>query len=212
MSRLRITKILILLAAIVPLERLAWKAFHDGLGANPVEVITHSTGDWTLILILTTLSITPLRKLTKQYWLIGVRRMIGLFAFFYGCLHFTTYIWLDKSFDVHEMIKDVYKRPFITAGFTAFVLMIPLALTSTKGWIRRLGKNWQRLHRLIYVTGIAAVIHYIWLVKADLRKPLQYAFVLGVLLLYRVVVWVSEARRKMTPAARTPRPAEVTEV
>jgi sulfoxide reductase heme-binding subunit YedZ len=208
MNRLRITKILIFLAALVPLERLAWKAFHGGLGANPVEVITHSTGDWTLILILTTLSITPLRKLTKQYWLIGVRRMIGLFAFFYGCLHFTTYIWLDKSFDVHEMVKDVYKRPFITAGFTAFVLMIPLALTSTKGWIRRLGKNWQRLHRLIYVTGIAAVIHYIWLVKADLRKPLQYAFVLGVLLLYRVVVWIAAARRKITPAARTPRPAE----
>ena len=208
MSRLRITKILIFLSGLVPLGRLAWKAFHDGLGANPVEVITHSTGDWTLILILTTLSITPLRKLTKQYWLIGVRRMIGLFAFFYGCLHFTTYIWLDKSFDVHEMIKDVYKRPFITAGFTAFVLLIPLALTSTKGWIRRLGKNWQRLHRLIYVTGVAAVIHYIWLVKADLRKPLQYAFVLGVLLLYRVVVWIAEARRKITPAARTPRPAE----
>ena len=211
MSRLRISKIVIFLAALVPLERLAWKAFHDGLGANPVEVITHSTGDWTLILILTTLSITPLRKLTKQYWLIGVRRMIGLFAFFYGCLHFTTYIWLDKSFDVHEMIKDVYKRPFITAGFTAFVLLIPLALTSTKGWIRRLGKNWQRLHRLIYVTGIAAVIHYIWLVKADLRKPLQYAFVLGVLLLYRVVVWISEARRKIAPAARSPRPAAATE-
>jgi sulfoxide reductase heme-binding subunit YedZ len=201
MSRLRITKILIFLSALVPMERLAWKAFHDGLGANPVEVITHSTGDWTLILILTTLSITPLRKLTKQYWLIGVRRMIGLFAFFYGCLHFTTYIWLDKSFDVHEMIKDVYKRPFITAGFTAFVLMIPLALTSTKGWIRRLGKNWQRLHRLIYVTGIAAVIHYIWLVKADLRKPLQYAFVLSVLLLYRVVIWISEARKKPTARA-----------
>jgi sulfoxide reductase heme-binding subunit YedZ len=211
MSRLRITKILIFLSALVPMERLAWKAFHDGLGANPVEVITHSTGDWTLILILTTLSITPLRKLTKQYWLIGVRRMIGLFAFFYGCLHFTTYIWLDKSFDVHEMIKDVYKRPFITAGFTAFVLLIPLALTSTKGWIRRLGKNWQRLHRLIYVTAIAAVIHYIWLVKADLRKPLQYAFVLGVLLLYRVVVWIAEARRKMTPSARSPRPVEATE-
>jgi methionine sulfoxide reductase heme-binding subunit len=208
MSRLRITKILIFLAALVPLERLAWKAFHDALGANPVEVITHSTGDWTLILILTTLSITPLRKLTKQYWLIGVRRMIGLFAFFYACLHFTTYIWLDKFFDVHEMIKDVYKRPFITAGFTAFVLLIPLALTSTKGWIRRLGKNWQRLHRLIYVTAIAGVVHYIWLVKADLRKPLQYAFVLGVLLLYRMVVWISEARRKMTPAPRATHPAE----
>jgi sulfoxide reductase heme-binding subunit YedZ len=122
--------------------------------------------------------------------------MIGLFAFFYGCLHFTTYIWLDKFFNVHEMIKDVYKRPFITAGFTAFVLMIPLALTSTKGWIRRLGgKNWQRLHRLIYVTAIAGVVHYIWLVKADIREPLRYAFVLAVLLSYRIVVWLGNARR-----------------
>jgi sulfoxide reductase heme-binding subunit YedZ len=212
MNQLQITKILIFLGALVPLERLLWKFFHNGLGANPVEVITHSTGDWTMILILTTLSITPLRKLTKQYWLIGVRRMIGLFAFFYGCLHFTTYIWLDKSFDVHEMIKDVYKRPFITAGFTAFVLLIPLALTSTKGWIQRLGgKNWQRLHRLIYVTGIAAVIHYIWLVKADLRKPLQYAFVLSVLLIYRIVVWLREARKNTTPVAVRGRSAEATE-
>jgi sulfoxide reductase heme-binding subunit YedZ len=212
MNRLRITKILIFLAALVPLERLLWKAFHDGLGANPIEVITHSTGDWTLILVLTTLSITPLRKLTKQYWLIGVRRMIGLFAFFYGCLHFTTYIWLDKFFDVHEMLKDVAKRPFITVGFTAFMLMIPLALTSTKGWIRRLGgKNWQRLHRLIYITGIAGVVHYIWLVKADIRKPLQYAFVLGVLLLYRLVVWLNEARRNAAATAVRGRAAEVTE-
>ena len=200
-KQLRILKIFIFLSALVPLERLVWKFFHDGLGANPVEVITHSTGDWTMILILTTLSITPLRKLTRQYWLIGVRRMIGLFAFFYGCLHFTTYLWLDKFFDVHEIYKDIYKRPFITAGFTAFMLMIPLALTSTKGWIRRLGKNWQRLHRLIYVTAIAAVIHYIWLVKADVREPLRYAFVLAVLLSYRIVVWLTESRRKAAPAA-----------
>src|SRR5712671_2565533 len=201
-KQLRILKVFIFLAALVPLERLVWKFFHDGLGANPVEVITHSTGDWTMILILTTLSITPLRKLTKQYWLIGVRRMIGLFAFFYGCLHFTTYLWLDKFFDVHEIYKDIYKRPFITAGFTAFVLMIPLALTSTKGSIRRLGgKNWQRLHRLIYVTAIAAVIHYIWLVKADLREPLRYAFVLAVLLSYRIVVWLTETRRNAAPTA-----------
>ncbi len=213
MNRLRITKILIFLTALVPLERLAWKAFHDGLGANPIEVITHSTGDWTLILILTTLSITPLRKLTKQYWLIGVRRMIGLFAFFYGCLHFTTYIWLDKFFNVHEMIKDIAKRPFITVGFTAFVLMIPLAITSTQGWIRRLGgKNWQRLHQLIYLTGIAAVVHYYWLVKIDVRKPLQYAFVLGVLLLYRVVAWVVETRKNPAPVSISRRSAEVTEV
>jgi len=195
MNRLRLTNIFIFLGALVPLGRLVWKALHNGLGANPIEVITHSTGDWTLILILTTLSITPLRKLTKQYWLVGVRRMIGLFAFFYACL----------------MIKDIAKRPFITVGFTAFVLLIPLAITSTKGWIRRLGKNWQKLHRLIYVTAIAGVIHYIWLVKADLRKPLQYAFVLTVLLLYRVVVWLLETRKKITPAAMSRRSAEVTQ-
>lgn len=209
--KLRTIKIAIFIGALVPLGRLAWKAFHQGLGANPIEVITHSTGDWTLILILTTLSITPLRKLTKQYWLIGVRRMIGLFAFFYGCLHFTTYIWLDKFFDWHEMIKDIAKRPFITVGFTAFVLLIPLAITSTRGWIRRLGKNWQRLHRLIYLSAIAGVIHYIWLVKADLRKPLQYAFVLGVLLVYRIIVWLSEARKKLASGAVAQPPAEVTE-
>ena len=210
--KLRVIKVLIFFAGLIPLARLAWKAFHQGLGANPVEVITHSTGDWTLILILTTLSITPLRKLTKQYWLIGVRRMIGLFAFFYVCLHFTTYIWLDKFFDWHEMVKDIVKRPFITVGFTAFVLLIPLAITSTRGWIRRLGKNWQRLHRLIYVAAIAGVIHYIWLVKADLRKPLQYAFVLGVLLLYRIAVWLVELRKKLSGAAVGRSAAEVTEV
>ena len=212
MNRTQITKILIFLAALVPLGRLGWKAFHDGLGANPIEVITHSTGDWTLILILATLSITPLRKLTRQYWLIGVRRMIGLFAFFYGVLHFTTYIWLDKFFDWHEMIKDVAKRPFITIGFSAFVLLIPLAITSTAGWIRRLGgKNWQRLHKLIYVTAILGVIHYIWLVKADKHKPLQYAFVLGVLLLYRVGTWALEMRKKTAPPSARRRPVEATE-
>jgi methionine sulfoxide reductase heme-binding subunit len=209
MNRLRLTKILLFLAALVPLGRLGWKALHDGLGANPIEVITHSTGDWTLILILTTLSITPLRRITKQYWLIGVRRMIGLFAFFYGVLHFTTYIWLDKFFDLHEMFKDIAKRPFITVGFSAFVLLIPLALTSTAGWIRRLGgKNWQRLHRLIYLTGILGVIHYIWLVKADLRKPLEYAATLGLLLLYRIVMWVAEMRKKSPVPAHPRTPVE----
>lgn len=190
---LRLTKIALFLAALIPLERLVWKALHDGLGANPIEVITHSTGDWTLILVLTTLTITPLRRITRQYWLIGVRRMIGLFAFFYGFLHFLTYIWLDKFFDIHEMLKDIAKRPFITVGFSAFVLMIPLALTSTAWSIRRLGgKNWQRLHRLIYLTAILGVIHYTWLVKADKRKPLEYGVVLSILLGYRVAVWFSE--------------------
>jgi sulfoxide reductase heme-binding subunit YedZ len=186
MGRLRITKILVFVAALIPLGRLVWKALHDGLGANPIEVITHSTGDWTLILILTTLLITPLRRITKQYWLVGVRRMIGLFAFFYAFLHFLTYIWLDKFFDVHEMLHDIAKRKFITVGFTAFVLLIPLAITSTQGWVRRLGKNWQRLHKLIYVTAVLGVIHYYWLVKADVRKPLEYAAVLAVLMAYRV--------------------------
>src|ERR1700739_3636547 len=139
MNRLRLTKIFIFLGGLFPLARLVWKAMHGGLGANPIEVITHSTGDWTLILILSTLTITPLRRITRQYWLIGVRRMIGLLAFFCGSLHFLTYIWLDKFFDVHEMLKDIAKRPFITVGFSAFVLLIPLALTSTKGWIQRLG-------------------------------------------------------------------------
>jgi sulfoxide reductase heme-binding subunit YedZ len=201
MNRIRLTKTLIFLGALIPLARLGWKALHDGLGANPIEVITHSTGDWTLILILATLSITPLRRITRQYWLIGVRRMIGLFAFFYGVLHFTTYIWLDKFFDLHEMLKDVAKRPFITVGFSAFVLLLPLALTSTAGWIRRLGgRNWQRLHRLIYLAGILGVIHYLWLVKADVRKPLQYALALGILLLYRIVMWALELRKHALPA------------
>ena len=200
MNRLRLLKLALFLAALIPLARLAWKALHDGLGANPIEVITHSTGDWTLILILTTLSITPLRRLTRQYWLIGARRMIGLFAFFYATLHFLTYIWLDKFFDWHEMLKDIAKRPFITVGFSAFVLLIPLALTSTKGWISRLGgRNWQRLHRLIYLTAILGVIHYWWLVKADIRKPERYAFVLAILLLYRVGFWAWE-KRKRPPA------------
>lgn len=204
MKRLRLAKIAIFLAALVPLGRLAWKAWHGLLGANPIEVITHSTGDWTLILVLTTLAITPLRQITRQYWLIGVRRMIGLFAFFYGVLHFTTYIWLDKFFDLHEITKDIGKRRFIMVGFTAFVLLIPLAITSTAGWIRRLGgKNWQRLHRLIYVTAICGVVHYIWLVKADLRKPLEYAFVLSILLLYRVGVRVAERRKRLLARART---------
>lgn len=202
---LRLTKITIFLAALVPLARLIRKYLHNGLGANPIEFITHSTGDWTLILLLTTLSITPLRRITRQYWLIGVRRMIGLFAFFYGCLHFTIYIWLDKSFDIHEMLKDIAKRPFITAGFSAFVLMIPLALTSTAWSIRRLGgKNWQRLHRLIYLTGILGVVHYVWLVKADLHKPIEYGVVLTILLLYRVGVWAAEKRKQ----ARIPTPAQ----
>jgi sulfoxide reductase heme-binding subunit YedZ len=185
----RYFKPVVFLACLLPLGRLVWRGVHAGLGANPIEFITHSTGDWTLIFLLVTLSITPLRRLTRQYWLISFRRMLGLFAFFYGSLHLTTYVWLDKFFDVHEMLHDIAKRRFITAGMTAFALMIPLALTSTKWSIRKLGKRWQVLHRLIYFSAAAGVIHYIWLVKADLKKPLEYAFVLGMLLMYRIVIW-----------------------
>jgi len=202
---LRYFKPVIFLACLAPLGRLAWKGFHGLLGANPIEVITHSTGDWTLTFLLITLSITPLRKLTRQYWLIGLRRMFGLFAFFYGCLHLTTYVWLDKFFDVHEMLADIAKRRFITAGLTAFALMVPLALTSTKGWIRRLGgKRWQALHRLIYFSAAAGVIHYYWLVKADKTKPLEYAAVLAVLLGYRVVAWLMDRTHSKAPSASAP--------
>jgi methionine sulfoxide reductase heme-binding subunit len=198
---IRWLKIGLFITCLGPLMRLGWKAYNGLLGANPIEVITHSTGDWTLIFLCVTLGVTPLRMLTRQYWMIRFRRMFGLFAMFYGLLHFTTYIWLDKFFDVHEMVKDVVKRPFITMGFTAFVLMIPLAITSTSGWIRRLGgRKWNILHRLIYFSAIAAVIHYIWLVKKDLTKPLEYAAVLTVLLGYRLAVWtIAHFSSRRTP-------------
>jgi sulfoxide reductase heme-binding subunit YedZ len=194
---IRWIKVGIFIACLLPLGRLGWGAYTQNLGANPIEKITHTTGDWTLSLLLVTLSVTPLRKLLGVPALIKFRRMLGLFAFFYACLHFTTYIWLDKFFNLHEMLVDVAKRKFITLGFTAFVLLIPLAATSTTGWIRRLGgKRWQALHRLIYVSAIAGVIHYLWLVKVDIRKPLEYGAVLALLLGYRVVLWIRPAIQK----------------
>jgi methionine sulfoxide reductase heme-binding subunit len=193
----------VFLACLGPLARLGWKAYSHALGANPIEVITHSTGDWTLTFLLVTLAITPVRKLSGQLWLIRFRRMFGLFAFFYVTLHFLTYIWLDKFFDIHEMLADVAKRKFITVGFTGFVLLIPLAITSTTGWIRRLGgQRWQRLHQLIYFSACAGVVHYWWLVKKDLHKPLEYAVVTGILLGYRIVVWA-------VPKATTNKPQPV---
>jgi sulfoxide reductase heme-binding subunit YedZ len=208
--KLRWFKVVVFLTCLAPLAQLGWNAYSESLGANPIEAITHFTGDWTLRFLLITLGITPLRKLTNQLWLIRFRRMLGLFAFFYGVLHFLTYIWLDKFFDLHEMLADVAKRRFITAGFTAFVLLIPLAITSTSGWIRRLGgRRWNLLHRLIYFGAIAGVIHYVWLVKADLRKPLQYALVLAILLGYRLVVWLAPKVRK--PVAFPSGTAEVSQ-
>ena len=194
-------KPIIFASCLLPLARLVWKALNSALGANPIQVITFSTGTWTLAFLLVTLSITPLRKLTKLYWLIQYRRMLGLFAFFYGCLHFLTYVWLDQFFDLHSIYKDVWKRPFVTAGFTAFVLMIPLAATSTQWAIRKLGKHWQKLHRLIYLSAVAGVVHYTWLVKKDVRTPVIFAAVLAVLLLYRIVVLLL-ARPSRAPLLR----------
>ena len=195
---IRALKVMLFLLCLGPLAVLVWKGFHDLLGANPVDVITRTTGRWTLTFLLITLSVSPIRKLLRMPRLIRFRRMLGLFAFFYGTLHLMTYVWLDKFFNVPEMLHDIAKRRFITVGMTAWFLLLPLALTSTAGWIRRLGgKRWQNLHRLIYLSAAAAVIHFIWLVKADLRRPLTYGAVLAVLLAYRIGTWaVSRARSR----------------
>jgi sulfoxide reductase heme-binding subunit YedZ len=185
--------------ALLPLARLVAGFFLDRLGANPIELITHSTGTWTLTFILVTLAITPLRRLTGWHWLLRLRRMCGLFAFFYGCLHFTTYVWFDQFFDWTAIWKDLGKRRFIWMGFTAFVLMIPLALTSTNAAVRRLGpRNWQRLHRLVYATAVCGVVHYWWLVKKDVTQPMIYGAVLAALLLARVVLFRLPIRREPT--------------
>ena len=198
------TKVVVFLFCLAPLGILIVRAVQGNLTANPIEFITHTTGDWTLRFLVITLAITPLRKILRLPQLIRFRRMLGLFAFFYACLHFSTWIGLDKFFDWTEMWKDVQKRRFITVGFTGFVLMIPLAITSTAGWIRRLGgKRWQTLHRAIYVSAIAGVIHYYWLVKSDVRKPLQYAAMVGVLLAWRLGSWIY-GRGQRVAAGSTP--------
>jgi sulfoxide reductase heme-binding subunit YedZ len=182
-------KPLIWVLCLAPLAYLGWLAWKSNLGANPIERVEHFTGDWTIRLIIATLAITPLRRLLNLPDLIRFRRLIGLFAFFYACLHFLAYVGLDQFFDFGAILKDIAKRPYITAGFTGFVLLIPLALTSTAKSIRRLGgKRWQRLHRLIYVSAIAGVIHYYWLVKSDIRLPVFYGFLVAIELGYRVIV------------------------
>jgi methionine sulfoxide reductase heme-binding subunit len=188
---LRAIKVLVFVTCLGPLGVLIWKALHELLGANPVDVITRSTGKWTLVFLLLTLAVTPVRRLLGMPWLVRFRRMLGLFAFFYGTLHLMTYVWLDKFFDVPAMLHDIAKRKFITAGMTAVALLLPLAVTSTSGWIRRLGgKRWQKLHRLIYFSASAGVVHFLWLVKADRRRPIAYGTVLAALLLYRLAIWL----------------------
>ncbi len=200
------TKVPVFLLCLVPLGILVWSALTGNLGANPVEFIQHATGDWTLRFLVFTLSITPLRKLLKLPDLIRFRRMLGLFAFFYACLHFLTYLGPDQSFDLSAIWKDVAKRPFVTVGFTAFVLLIPLALTSSAGWIRRLGgRRWQMLHRAIYISAICGVIHYYWLVKSAVLRPLTYGAIVAVLLLWRLVDWFIRRGRTIAAAPKTQR-------
>src|ERR1700686_2047116 len=202
----RWTKVLIFALCLVPLALLLWhlvllwkNGYDSALTANPIEYVTHKTGDWIIRFVLITLGVTPLRKLLNQPKLTRYRRMLGLFAFFYGFLHLMTWMWLDKFFDLAEMLKDVLKRPFITVGMTGFALMIPLAITSTAGWVRRLGfARWQLLHRLVYFSALAGVIHYYWLVKSDIRVPLLYAAILALLLGYRL--WAAKPAKTFLAA------------
>ncbi len=194
------TKVAIFLLCLIPFGDLVWRIIRSDLGANPVEFLQHATGDWTLRFLVFTLCITPFRKLLNLPDLIRFRRMLGLFAFFYVSLHFLTYLGPDQAFDLAAMWKDVAKRPFITVGFAAFVSLIPLAITSTAGWIRRIGgKRWQMLHRLIYLAAVCGVIHYYWLVKSDVRKPLFYGALVAILLAWRLGSWFSK-RRSPAPA------------
>lgn len=184
-------------ASLAPAASLVWRATHDMLGANPVETLTHATGDWTFNFLLLTLAITPLRAITGQHWLVRLRRMLGLFAFFYGLLHFLTFAGFDHAFDPGAIMHDVAKRPFVAAGFVAFVLMIPLAATSFNAAVRRLGgRRWQELHRSVYAIGIIACVHYFWLVKITaIQWPLLYAAILAALLGWRA----RERMRKYQP-------------
>ncbi len=205
LSLLGLAKLGVFVLALVPFVLLLRGAINDNLGANPIETLTHSTGDWTLRFLLITLAVSPLRRLSGWTVLQRFRRMLGLFAFFYACLHFSIWLGLDQSLSLSAMVEDVVKRPYITAGFVAFVLLIPLTLTSTRGMMRRLGRNWQRLHRLIYPVAALGVLHFVWLVKADWREPAIYAAILAVLFLLRVPGWPSfgrhaSGRRQVAPA------------
>ena len=179
-------KAIVFFLCLLPAVNLAlgWRA--DALGANPIETITRASGEWALRFLLITLAVTPLRRFTGLHWLLRLRRMLGLYAFAYAAAHFAIYLWLDQFFDWAAIVRDIVKRPFITVGMLAFGLLLPLAITSTDGWIRRLKRNWGKLHRLVYVIAPLGVLHYLWLVKRDLQSPLIYAAILAVLLLWRV--------------------------
>lgn len=198
---LGLAKPVVFAVALLPFAALVRMILQDDLGPNPVEALNRYTGDWTLRLLLVTLAVTPLRSLTGWAFLMRFRRMLGLFAFFYACLHFLSWIAVDKLFDWDEIVADVFERPFITLGFTSFVLLIPLAVTSTNGMMRRLGgRRWRALHRLVYAVGIGGVAHFLWLVKSDIREPLFYGAILGLLLGYRLWHWRRRPRPATAPA------------
>jgi methionine sulfoxide reductase heme-binding subunit len=189
------TKVLVFLVCLIPLGGLVWRGFTNGLGANPVEFIQLTTGRWTLRFLVFTLSITPFRKVLNLPDLIRFRRMLGLFAFSYLCIHFLTYLVLDQSLDPAAIWKDIAKRPFITVGFLGFLLLLPMAITSTAGWIRRLGgRRWQMLHRAIYFAAVCGVIHYYWKVKSDVHLPVFYGVLVAILLLWRLGDWFMRRR------------------
>lgn len=190
-------KPLLFVLCLLPAGLLGWQFYADELGANPIEAITRGTGEWTLRLLLITLLMTPLKRITGWYWPIRARRMLGLFAFFYACMHLMTYLWLDQFFDWHEIWLDILDRPFITAGMLAFALLVPLALTSNHFAVKKLARNWKRLHRLAYVIPVLGVLHFWWLVKADIREPAIYAVLLGALLAVRL----PEIRRRASGKA-----------
>ena len=175
-------KAAIWLFALMPLARLIWLGVNEDLGANPVEFVERSTGTWTLVILLTTLSMTPIRLLTGQVWQIQLRRLLGLFMFFYACLHITTYVWLDYSFVWVDITKDIIKHPYVIVGFSAFLMTIPLAATSNSYMIKRLKSNWKKLHQIVYLIAILGVLHFWWLVKKDVTEPIYYAAVLALLL------------------------------
>jgi len=187
--------------ASLPLGRLVAGAVLGTLGANPIETVTHSTGTWTLVMLAVTLAVTPLRRLGGWPWLLRLRRTLGLLTFAWACLHALTYFWFDRFFDWADIVRDIGKRPFITAGFAAFVLLVPLAATSTNAAIRWLGgRRWQRLHYAVYAVAVLGVAHFVWLVKKDLREPLIYAAVFALLFALRIAGWLQEARRRARDA------------
>jgi len=183
-----LVKPLVFILSLIPLLVLIWRGFQDELGANPVETLTHETGHWGLYFLLITLAITPIKKLSGMLWLVGLRRMLGLFAFFYACLHLTVYTWLDQYFLWDAIVEDIFKRPYITLGFSAWLMLLPLALTSNRFSIRKLGTKWKKLHRLVYPATLLVVFHFIWLVKADYAEPLLYLIILTLLLLARLPI------------------------